>query len=234
MQYPRPVRDIHQIEVTTRCNLKCHYCPHYPNLPRPKIDMSWDTWLQAMDLVHFYVKQGTQTELSLTGIGESMLHPRFPEMVEQARMVIGPQRMLTVTTNGLLLDEEMAKALFPFKPSIFVSLHRPEKAAIAMRIAKKYGLLAGRNTAFADSAFDWAGYQKNWTEQVCAPKIQCEYLRSGWGVILVDGRITTCCLDAECKPQSEGGGVFGSLANDPGELMMQPWDGCKKCHMEVP
>lgn len=232
MTYPRPVRDVHQIELTTRCNLKCHYCPHHPNLPREKVDMEWPTFEAALDLVRFFVRQGTQTELSLTGIGESMLHPRFVEMVAEARAAIGPERMLTVTTNGLLLDEEMARVIAPFRPAVFVSLHRPEKAAPAMVAARKHGILAGRNTAFADNAFNWAGYQENWTPMVSAPNIKCEFLRAGWCVVLVDGRIATCCLDAD------GSSVIGKLGDDPESLMLKPWGaerkGCSACHMEVP
>lgn len=230
--YPRPIRDIHQIEVTTRCNLKCKYCPHFPNLPRAKEDMSWDTFEAALSLVSFYCRQGTQTELSLTGIGESLLHPEFLPMVQRARETIGPDRPLTVTTNGLLLTDEICAALSPFRPQVFVSLHRPELAAHAVAAAKKYGLLAGINNSFATSAFDWAGYQKNWTALVSAPKIKCEYLRSGWGVVLVDGRIATCCLD------SDASSVVGDVRTPPNQLMVQPWGtedtGCSKCHMEVP
>lgn len=230
--YPRPIRDIHQIELTSKCNLRCHYCPHYPNLPRAKEDMPWDVFEQSLKLVDFYVHQGTQTELSLTGIGEAMLHPRFVEMVERSRAVIGPQRMLTITTNGLLLDEAMCSAIQPFRPSVFISLHRPEKAAFAIALAQKYGIYAGRNTAFADSSFDWAGYQKNWTPIRSAPKTYCDYLRLGWGVILQDGRVTTCCLDAD------GSGTVGTVYDDPESLFLKPWGddkvGCKACHMEVP
>ena len=234
MTYPRPVRDIHQIEITSRCNLRCKYCPHYPLLPRPKEDMTRETWLQALQVVGFFVRQGTQQELSLTGIGESLLHENFPTMVAEAREVIGHHRMLTVTTNGLLLDEAMCEKLAPHKPAIFVSLHRPELATKAVVAARKYGLLAGTNNSFATSAFDWAGYQKNWTGLVSAPKTQCEYLRSGWGVILVDGRITTCCLDAEAKPESEGGGVIGDIWQPASTLRMKPWTGCASCHMSPP
>lgn len=236
MTYPRPVRDIHQLELTSRCNLKCHYCPHFPNLPRPKEDMSWDTFQAALSLVSFYVRQGTQTELSLTGIGESLLHPRFVEMASAARAAIGPERRLVVTTNGLLLNEEMCAALASIspKPLVFISLHRPEKAAFAVEAARRHGLLAGINNSFVTSAFDWAGYQKEWTPLVTAPKIKCDYLHRGWGVVLQDGRITTCCLDAVCKDQSEGGGVIGTVWDAPEKLALKPWDGCKTCHMVVP
>lgn len=234
MTYPRPIRDIHQIEVTSRCNLKCHYCPQYPKLPRAKEDMKWETFEAALSLVSFYCRQGTQTELSLTGIGESLLHERFPEMVARSRETIGPNRRLTVTTNGLLLDDAMCSLLAPHRPSVFISLHRPEKAAFAVEAAKRHGILAGINNSFVTSAFDWAGYQKNWTALVSAPKTKCEYLRSGWGVVLVDGRITTCCLDAEAKPAELEGGVVGTVWDEPATLKLRPWKGCASCHMSVP
>ena len=230
--YPRPIRDIHQIELTSRCNLKCKYCPHFPNLPREKVDMEWYVFSAALSLIEHYCRQGTQSELSLTGIGESLLHPEFVKMVELSRKAIGPQRRLTITTNGLLLDDAMCAAIAPYKPSVFVSLHRPEKAAFAVDAAKRHGILAGINNSFATSAFDWAGYQKNWTPLVSAPRIKCDYLLRGWGVVLVDGRITTCCLDAEAKPASDGGGVIGTGFDEPSTLMLKPWSGCATCHMD--
>lgn len=230
--YPRPVRDIHQIELTTRCNLRCHYCPHFPNLPRPKVDMMWEVFERSLAVVDFFCRQGTQTELSLTGIGESLVHPNFVAMVAAARATIGPNRPLTVTTNGILLTESMCAMLAPYAPQVFISLHRPERATFAVQAAKKHGILAGINNSFVTSAFDWAGYQKNWTANVSAPKIKCEYLRAGWGVILVDGRMATCCLDAD------GSSVFGDIWQDPATLRMKPWGtpekGCNSCHMEVP
>lgn len=230
--YPRPVREIHQIELTTRCNLRCHYCPHYPKLPRAKEDMSWETFYAAMKLVGHFVAQGTQTELSLTGIGESLLHPCFLDMVAYAREVIGPQRLLVITTNGLLLTEELAEQLKPYKPRVFVSLHRPEKAAFAVQWAKKHEILAGYNNSFATSSFDWAGYQKNWTEIRSAPKIKCDYLGRGWAVVLVDGRVATCCLDVD------GASSVGTIWDAPDSLQLKPWGtekvGCTKCHMQVP
>lgn len=230
--YPRPVREIHQIELTTRCNLKCKYCPHWPELPRAKEDMTWDVFEASLTLIDYYVQRGTQTELSLTGIGEAVLHPRFLEMVARARECLGPERPLTLTTNGLLFDEAMCVAVAPYQPQVFISLHRPERAALAIVAAKKHGIFAGANSSFATSAFDWAGTQKNWTPMVSAAKIKCEYLRAGWGVILVDGRIATCCLDADASS------VIGRVTDDPETLLLKPWGsadkGCAVCHMEVP
>lgn len=220
--YPRPVRDIHQIELTSRCNLRCKYCPS-PHLPRPKMDMTMDVFEKALALVKHYVKIGTQTELSLTGIGESLMHPNFLEMVGAAREAIGPNRPLVITTNGLLLDDKMCNALAFFNPQVYVSLHRPEKAGPAIEAAKRAGIFFGANPAPSTSAFNWAG-QVNW--HVSAPRTKCEYLRSGWAVVLADGRVTTCCLDAD------GSGVIGLVDDAPSSLMMKPYKLCETCHMD--
>ena len=72
MNYPRAVKTIKQIEITTRCNLKCPYCPS-PTMSRKKEDMSLPVYLRALEWVKYYLDARTQGELSLTGIGESLL-----------------------------------------------------------------------------------------------------------------------------------------------------------------
>ncbi len=233
VKYPRPVREIHQIEVTSRCNLHCRYCPS-PKLDVPKehgghgrakVDMTWETFEQALRLVKHYCTAGTQGELALTGIGEALLHPRFVDMVAAARAVIGDTRLLTFSTNGLLLDDALCEKLRPYAPAIYVSLHRPEKAGPAIEAAKRAGLLAGMNAAMATSSFNWAG-QLKW--HVSAPRIPCAYLQVGWAVVLSDGRVTTCCLDAS------GAGVVGTVWDEPAKLMLSPYSLCSSCHMVVP
>jgi hypothetical protein len=124
------------------------------------------------------------------------------------------------STNGLLLDDEMAAAIAPAKPIVFVSLHRPEKAGPAIEACKRAGIAVGKNNSFVDSALDWAG-QVDWF--VSAPRSPCEFLRSGWGVVLADGKITTCCFDADYS------GVIGSVWDDPRGLEMKPYRLCEKC-----
>lgn len=38
-----PITALHQVEITSRCNLKCRYCAH-PKMPRAKADMSEETF----------------------------------------------------------------------------------------------------------------------------------------------------------------------------------------------
>src|SRR5512147_2788120 len=94
-----PIREIHEIELSSICNLACRYCPH-PKLQREKEHMSWETFERTLEHVAYYVGKGTQTEVSLTGIGEAILHPRFVEAVFRVREVIG-RRQITLATNGV-------------------------------------------------------------------------------------------------------------------------------------
>lgn len=224
MSYPRPITQLHQLELTTRCNLRCKYCPQYPVLPRPKEDMTRDVFAATMDLVDHYCRAGTQGELAFTGIGEPTLHGDFVEYMAWARKVLG-DRALTMSTNGLIFTDEIAAAIAPFRPQVYVSLHRPEKAGPAIEIAKRHGIYAGANNSFATSAFNWAG-QVKW--HVSHDRIPCEYLMQGWGAVLVDGRITTCCLDAD------GSGVVGTVNDDPTSLFIKPYKHCESCSFAVP
>lgn len=184
-----------------------------------------ETYEKALRVVDHFCARGTQTELSLTGIGEALLHPQFVEMLGMAREVIGPNRPLVVATNGILLTDAMAEKMAPHRPLVFISLHRPERAGLAIEVAKRHRILAGVNASAATSAFNWGG-KVNW--HVSAPRTRCEYLNSGWGVILQDGQITTCCLDAD------GAGVVGTVDTPPDELLLRPYSLCDTCHMTVP
>jgi hypothetical protein len=225
MNYPRPVEDIHQIELTSRCNLRCRYCPH-PHMKRSKQDMDWGTFLRSMEFVRHYVKQGTQNELALTGIGEPTMYPHLLEAMSVARDVLGPNRLLTMSTNGVTFTEKIAEACEEFDVTVFVSMHRPEVAGPAMQLAKQHGILGDVNLSAVTNAMNWAG-QVKW--HVSAPNLPCAYLLHGWGVILADGDITTCCLDSEKK------GYIGNVfKNEPAELRLAPYSLCDTCHNKVP
>lgn len=225
MKYPRLIQEIHQIEVTTRCNLRCRYCPH-PKMQRPKEDMEFKTFLRAMHWVEYFYQRGLQSELSFTGIGESTMHPQFKEMLLFARDRC-PNMPILFSTNGLpTFDEDLAKLCSKIGIQVMVSLHRPEMAGKCIELCKKYGILRYVNSAFATSAFNWAGQVEGWFNS--APSTPCAYLARGWGVVLQDGQITTCCLD------SENYGVVGTVWDEPGSLSIAPYKLCENCHEQVP
>lgn len=240
VRYPRPIQQVHQIEISSDCNLRCVYCPS-KDLDKPITDggsgrakemITRETFERALEWARHFRRAGTQGELALTGLGEALMHPEFVDLVRLAREAL-PSNQITFSTNGILLSEEMCEALAPYRPEVFVSLHRPERAKGAVDRARRHGILAGTNSSFALDAFNWAG-QLDW-ENTAQP-IVCEFLRSGWCVVLADGRITTCCLDAT------GAGVVGHVDDEIGSLSIEPWGtevngrpvGCDSCYQVVP
>jgi len=218
-----PITAVHQVEMTSRCNLRCRYCPS-PNLPRAKMDMTEETWNQVLYWARLYVRSGTQVELNLAGVGESTMHPRFVEWAMQARTTLGDKVALTMATNGLLITEEMAAALVPARPLIWVSMHRPEKAGPAIEILKKYRLLAGVSADPSLSAINWAG-QVKWF--VSAPRRTCQWVINGKVFVMADGRVSSCCLDAD------GSGVLGTVWQDLSKLSTKPYKLCHTCDQDV-
>jgi len=90
------------IEITTLCNLKCAGCPR-------TLGVANGTWSNThMDLDRFErILAGLPVTgmVTLHGIGEPTLHPRFVELVEMAK-ASGKFRYMKVTTNGLARSVE--------------------------------------------------------------------------------------------------------------------------------
>ena len=220
--YKKLLTRIHQIEITSRCNLRCKYCPH-PTMKREKDDMTWFTFTKAMEHVEYYNQLGSQPELSFTGMGEALLHPQFLDMLEYAREFYNGK--ILFATNGILLTEDIAKELKKLNVLAYISLHRPELAGPAIEVAKQYNILGDVNAGFATSAMDWAG-TVDW--YISAPEQQCAYLRDGWGVVLQNGDINACCWDAE------GENLIGHV-NDPiGSLATEIKPLCANCNLIKP
>lgn len=249
------IRAIHQIEVTSRCNLACRYCPS-PTLQRPKVDMSTENFFAALELAKKFYQAETQFELNLAGIGESTLHPEFPLFIRAAREMM-PAMPLVFATNGLLfatLHEHVQKprdaseATFVAKQaharqilnalkesmktgsvSVWVSMHRPELGGLAHDVLTQE--LGEKHVGFSVdpslNADDWAG-QVKW-KRTYLSKITCQWLRDGKVMAMADGRITTCCLD------SSGVGVIGHVA-EPMDTWKPhvPYSLCKTCQQVLP
>lgn len=227
--FPRPVTSIHQIEISSRCNLRCVYCPSpdivsgkYPR--RAAIDMSAENFERALEWVAFYVRRESQTELNLAGIGESTLHPEFPDFVRLARRAIGPSGKLVFATNGIGCNEEMVREISPYKPEVWVSLHRPEKASLAVELYKKYGLLFGVSIDPSVNANDWAG-QVDWHRS--GEVLPCPWMNLGRVFVLSDGRISRCCLDAQ------GIGMLGHVDDPIGSIETSPYPLCMNCYQKI-
>lgn len=99
------------IEVTNRCNAKCHFCPR-DRTPHQGL-MAPDVFAQALqraveyrgvcaDLLH------EDVAVSLCGLGEPLLNRHLADYVRQVRAVGFD---VTVSSNGSLLDERRGQEL---------------------------------------------------------------------------------------------------------------------------
>jgi hypothetical protein len=226
LKFPRELVALHQIEVTSRCNLACSYCPN-PKLGRPKVDMTRAHFERALEWVRYYVGRRRQVELNLTGIGESTLHPDFPLFVRLAREAVGFNVKITIPTNGISMTVELADAVAPYAPQFWVSLHQPRKAALGVQILGDRGLLAGCSAEPAVKPNDWAGQVDLGPIRPAPRYLPCFWIRMGAAMAMADGRITTCCLD------STGIGVIGHVDDEIGSLRTQPYELCRKCYQAL-
>ena len=96
-------KDWIQVEVTSRCNAACIYCP------RTVYRDSWRNRSLPLALYERLVPAFGKTGLVyLQGWGEPLLHPDLPAMVEMAKAA---GSRVGTTTNGMLLDASLAKSL---------------------------------------------------------------------------------------------------------------------------
>ena len=92
------------IEVTTRCNLNCAMCMR--NVWHEDTgDMSLDTYRALLPVFPEI------NSVNLIGIGEPLLNESIVDMVRLAKAHLRPDSTFSLTTNGTLIDTEMAKAL---------------------------------------------------------------------------------------------------------------------------
>ena len=90
------------LEVTNRCNLLCTTCPRTYVELEPPADLSWDLFARIVDQLP------DLSRAVLHGVGEPMLVPELPRMVEylKARGVY-----VLFNTNGTVLNERNGRAL---------------------------------------------------------------------------------------------------------------------------
>lgn len=186
--------------------------------------MDESTYRLALGWARRYVERGTQRELNLAGIGESTLHPEFVRFVHLARETVGEDCGLVLATNGLLVTDELARAIAPARVAVFVSLHRPEKAGPAVEALKRAGIFAGASADPSLAATDWAG-QVKW--HVSSAQRQCAWVKGGQFIVFADGRVSRCAFDAS------GVGVMAHVGEDLDRFQTSPYALCRTCDQDV-
>ena len=93
------------IEVTNACNLRCIMCPREKSSKEVGY-MDFELFKKIID----ECKQRRVRKIFFHKDGESLLHPKLPEFIRYARNVNAAE-MLSLTTNGTLLNQELADKL---------------------------------------------------------------------------------------------------------------------------
>jgi len=98
------------LESTNACNLQCIMCPKgRGEMQRPVGYLDWDLFKRVVDEMSPHVHTTT-----LHIWGEPLLHPRLPEMIAYCRE---HDLRTEISTNGVLLDEQMSRALLRAGPA---------------------------------------------------------------------------------------------------------------------
>jgi hypothetical protein len=107
-----------------------------------------------------------------------------------------------------------------------VSLHRPERAALAVEHLKAAGILAGVSCDAAIESVDWAG-QVKWHVNTHQKGQPCPWVKNGRVFVLADGRLARCCFDAQADD------IIGTVDDDLASLQTAPYKLCVSCHLDV-
>ncbi len=120
------------LELTERCNLRCHYCtPSHmqPNAAtQERRRMSVQTAFKAIDFFHAHSSQVEYPALGFYG-GEPLLEfDLMRQCVDYARAKFGDDRIrFSLTTNGIAIDEIRAKYLAEQDFGVLASIDGPRR-----------------------------------------------------------------------------------------------------------
>lgn len=93
------------LESTAKCNLKCPMCPRTDLLTRNTGNMDFKLYKKIIDEIN-------PVFITLAQFGEPLLHPLIIDMIEYAQK---KSRVVRITTNATLLNEETARKLIRAK-----------------------------------------------------------------------------------------------------------------------
>lgn len=186
------------------------------------------TFEKAIEWVAKFCKDGTQLETNLFGVGEPMLHPRVVQFVAYARQHLPFRHDIHLNTNGNTMTMELAQSLKDAGiTQIDVSGHDHHATANTIRIFRRLGIPHNVSHDFAINPNNWAGQVDWFTPEYNAG--DCPWICRGQAMVMSDGSVTTCCIDAFGK------NIIGNIFDDDLSQLDVGYSAlCKKCHHTVP
>lgn len=230
------LKTITTIELSNLCNLRCLYCINRLLVRHPSRTpgiMTDDVFERTLVVLKALCDRGTQREVNMNGNGESCLDPQLPERIRRVKDIVGADRQVGMSTNGVNMTYELARALRDSGlDRLDISPHSAYHARRAVIYMVKAGW-AGRgiiNTGPINASHNWAGQlEPEHTIECRMDGIPCDPLIEGRGYVLAEGNVTPCCYDYRNL------GVFGSVFD--GDLLdrpVRPYNLCYTCHQRIP
>lgn len=225
---------IMSVELTNRCDMDCWFCPH-SKLTRSIGDMSIDTVHTVIDKM----RQMGQKFVVLNGLGESVLHPDFFEIVGLfydagiMGLINTNACALTQRTAGRLLDSplETIDVSMDFAGQrennlVDKMIHDP-RVIVNIKGVDRNQVVAFRerwgNKVHIEYLVNFAG-QMDFKGDARLEK-KCLFMDKDFCVILHTGEVCACCCDAD------GVNILGHI-EDVISLQHKEdgYDTCKKCN----
>ncbi|MGE5800324.1 MAG: SynChlorMet cassette radical SAM/SPASM protein ScmE [Syntrophaceae bacterium] len=91
------------IDITSRCNLRCRYCYHFESAGDGGVDLPAAEWLQFFE----ELKRCAVTEVTLAG-GEAFIRNDLKEIIDG---IVRNRMRFQILSNGTLIDDDMASFL---------------------------------------------------------------------------------------------------------------------------
>lgn len=225
---------IKNLEVSSICNLSCPYCPCAGQGEHRRVGlMEWSTFEQTLKLLELFVKNGTQQELNLFGVGEPLLHPRYVEMVKRCRAIMPRYLCLRTNTNGILAEEKLIRDILNAGiDAIDVTDHNAKITMITGQLFRHLSLdypkvRFGYSRDAVVNPNNW-GELVDWTTEPIRSGAVCPWLKFGQIMVTSMGEIVRCCQDAHAR------GILGTVWGDPYEMIHTPYIQCNTCHEDIP
>jgi SynChlorMet cassette radical SAM/SPASM protein ScmE len=91
------------LEITTRCNLRCEYCSHFASAGDVGLDLPKEEWLRFFEELN----RCAVMEVQLSG-GEPFIRKDIKELIEG---IVQNRMRFSILSNGTLISEEIAALL---------------------------------------------------------------------------------------------------------------------------
>ena len=228
------LQTITTLELSNICNLSCKYCINrlIPSVScRTPGIMTDNAFVRSCDLIQKLCDKGTQREIFLNGNGESLLDSKIIERIGIIREIMGKDRQIGLSTNGLLIDENMTRKLSASGLSrLDISCHSPYHTRRAAHLLTRVGMQGIVSFGAILQSHNWAGQLEPENTIDCKLNNICDPLIEGRGYILCEGNITPCCYDYRNL------GVFGTVfAIDKAlDAEVRAYQLCETCHQRIP